>query len=73
MFFVTAQVPIIHTSDLFGPVKIKMEEKHPVELLLCGKQEVSIFRFEDKTDTVYQKVWSWHAEDAVNFPDSLAD
>ncbi len=68
-------IPLLKDLDagLFGPVKISIKEKHPVELLLCGKQEVSIIRFEDKADTVYEKVWSWYADDALNFPDSLVE
>jgi len=68
-------IPLLKDLDagLFGPVKIKMEEERPLELLLCGKQEVSIIRFENMSDTTYEKVWSWYAEDAVDFPDSLVE
>jgi hypothetical protein len=45
----------------------------PVELILCGEQEVSIIRFEDKADTTFQKVWSWYARDATGLPDSLRE
>ncbi len=45
----------------------------PSELILCGQQEISIIQFENKTDTVYKKVWSWTAKDAVGLPDSLRE
>ena len=49
------------------------EKKNHSELILCGQQEISIIRFENKKDTVYEKVWSWCAKDAIDLPDSLRE
>ena len=43
----------------------------PIELILCGEQEVSIIQFDDNADPTFQKVWSWYAEDATGLPDSV--
>lgn len=45
----------------------------PIELIVCGGEEVSIVRFENKEDTTFQKVWSWFAKDATELPDSLRE
>ena len=48
-------------------------ESSQVELIICGEQEVSIIRFENKEDTTFQKIWSWYGKDATGLPDSLRE
>ena len=43
----------------------------PVEMVLCGWDEVYILRFEGPDDSKPRKVWSWRADKTSGLPDSM--